>query len=458
MNTSQVALRSLIAKLLESIGDAPSREGHLPICCLGTMLTEYSYSPAVWFHNLYMSKNTSGSYILLFDGELDGVSTTIQNADGKRFTQLDFPIEDLDAISVALSAAVALQLGDGDDSDSSVFVQDLQFLLRDSLLPSKNSNRAVGLYGELEVIEKLESSLGMDALQHWAPLTGKWDIVIGDTAIEIKSTRRNTHSHELRHDQIIRSDSTRLVLASCRISESDTGTSLREIIQKFETVAITKGYRNAKRRIAEAREILSDNDLETKYRVDEIIFVEASHLPPFPEFDSFYSQVKYRVDLGKLQGFEIATLFDIGNTGFLEALGWFHKSYGEVLRLVDLKKVELRNWKFFLATQAKGIYKPRGFDRALSIRVTLSSDYADDKVVHNIDGTWKLVYEAETGVVGKSTTQALQNNMSTSTPIGVLFEVAPNTGDYKCLGLGIVSDYSHGKFTIEGPVSVGTKR
>jgi putative restriction endonuclease len=49
-----------------------------------------------------------------------------------------------------------------------------------------------------------------------------------------------------------------------------------------------------------------------------------------------------------------------------------------------------------LAARAKGIYKPRYTDYALSVRQTLDSPYADKEVIRRSGGSWVYSYYKRT--------------------------------------------------------------
>ena len=106
-----------------------------------------------------------------------------------------------------------------------------------------------------------------------------------------------------------------------------------------------------------------------------------------------------------------------------------------------------------LATRAKGIYKPAGLDYALSIRLMLSSPYADKTVERHADGTWSLKYFQENtdpnAVAQEYTNRALIRCQQDGVPIGVLVQQSTRPVEYEVLGLARVLGWEQGYFTLE---------
>lgn len=84
----------------------------------------------------------------------------------------------------------------------------------------------IGLVGELLILSRLAiPALGVDAVMCWSgPLTERHDFIIGDLHIEVKTTTRSRHEHEIsRLDQLWTGDQQSLLLASVRLERSIGG-------------------------------------------------------------------------------------------------------------------------------------------------------------------------------------------------------------------------------------------
>jgi hypothetical protein len=112
--------------------------------------------------------------------------------------------------------------------------------------------RAKGLWGELVVLSHLETEQKVEnASTCWRPFGSKWDIEVVDGEskhpIEVKTTMRNTHTHELRHSQLNEGRKCGLSLFSVRCAEdgSGSGPTLEELLQARGADAAQLGERGA---------------------------------------------------------------------------------------------------------------------------------------------------------------------------------------------------------------------
>lgn len=109
----------------------------------------------------------------------------------------------------------------------------------------------------------------------------------------------------------------------------------------------------------------------------------------------------------------------------------------------------------FLFTKAKGIYKPKNIEYALSIRHAPKTQYDDDEPIFNLDGTWSYNYHQEEDPSKKPeelyTNQGLLACMRDQVPVGVAIKISekPNI-KYRILGLANVTSLKNGKFKLIG--------
>jgi len=132
------------------------------------------------------------------------------------------------------------------------------------------------------------------------------------------------------------------------------------------------------------------------------------------------------------------------------ALAWFSSRMGTV-----------RPWPgkladgTFLVTKAKGIYKPRWTQYALSVRQTIGGPYPDKEPVRRSDGTWRYLYFQEgsdpTDRDAEYTNKGLMACRRDGIPVGVMRQVRgkPNVR-YDILGLALVVSWEQGYFHLEG--------
>lgn len=116
-----------------------------------------------------------------------------------------------------------------------------------------------------------------------------------------------------------------------------------------------------------------------------------------------------------------------------------------------------------LAGKAKGIYKPKGLDHALSIRLNKLGPYEDGGFRGRADGGWTLEY-AQEGDPSKPPSETFTNRglmkcMEDQIPVGVLeqIETKPRSR-YLVRGLALPTNWHHGVFTFEStPAGTLTK-
>lgn len=130
------------------------------------------------------------------------------------------------------------------------------------------------------------------------------------------------------------------------------------------------------------------------------------------------------------------------------ALVWFANNSGRIVPWSELNKR-----KPHLAIAPKGIHRPTGWPYSLSIRIIPSGTYPDEEPREH-GGTVSFRYHQETPK-GQDPAKARSNLglaacMRDGVPVGVVRRVAPKPDTrYEVLGLGRVSNWSDGFFTVE---------
>ena len=136
--------------------------------------------------------------------------------------------------------------------------------------------------------------------------------------------------------------------------------------------------------------------------------------------------------------------------GHRRRLEWFEEHQGEVSSFPAPLAGGL-----LLAAKAKGIYKPRELDHAVSIRINLGSPYADGVPVPTAGGGWLLSYHQEgTDPADRDrqyTNRGLMRCIDERIPVGALRELAParHRTQYEVLGLAVPVKWSDGYFFLE---------
>lgn len=139
--------------------------------------------------------------------------------------------------------------------------------------------------------------------------------------------------------------------------------------------------------------------------------------------------------------------------GQAELLEWFVRHSGEVVNFPE----PLPDGRL-LVSRPKGIYKPRGWRHALSIRVMKDSPYPDGKLRFRDDGTWFFNYHQEHPDPASRdslyTNLALLACIEDRVSVGVLVQLddgADGRSRYQVLGLALPTQWRLGYFLFEGP-------
>lgn len=134
------------------------------------------------------------------------------------------------------------------------------------------------------------------------------------------------------------------------------------------------------------------------------------------------------------------------STDHLERLAWFDDHAGQVTSWPQPLPV-----KRYLATVAKGIYKPEGWDYSLSVKIMPGSPYNDGHPVPTPGGGWLLSYHQEGADPDFFTNAGLRRCMQDRIPVGVLRKVDSRRRNvaYEVLGLARPMRWYDGYFIME---------
>ncbi|MDE4096749.1 HNH endonuclease [Phaeobacter gallaeciensis] len=137
------------------------------------------------------------------------------------------------------------------------------------------------------------------------------------------------------------------------------------------------------------------------------------------------------------------------------SLQWFEDRKGQRVSWAEMKELAEQEGGMRLSTAAKGIYKPAYTDYALSVRTVQDGPYPDKDVEHRPDGSWVCQYYQENQDPALRDTQATNRGlmlcMENEVPVGFLIKrQSKPRAEYDVLGVGFVTSWNDGYFTIEG--------
>ena len=105
----------------------------------------------------------------------------------------------------------------------------------------------------------------------------------------------------------------------------------------------------------------------------------------------------------------------------------------------------------FLATRAKGIHKPKGWDHSLSVRESIIDWYPDRGPFPREGGGFDYSYHQEGDDPEYFTNRGLRRCLDDRVPVGVLVQVkgSPNPR-YRVWGIALVEGFADGVFALRG--------
>ena len=136
-------------------------------------------------------------------------------------------------------------------------------------------------------------------------------------------------------------------------------------------------------------------------------------------------------------------------------LQWFIDRAGEEQQWPEPLTLSGEPGLTLLASKAKGIYKPKWSEYALSIRQSLGGPYPDREPMFREDGTWLYAYFQENEELQARDEEYTNRGMIACwrdrVPVGVMRQVSgkPNVR-YKILGIALVASWEGGYFFLEG--------
>jgi Putative PD-(D/E)XK family member, (DUF4420) len=187
----------------------------------------------------------------------------------------------------------------------------------------------VGLYGELLTLEHIMiPALGPRAVHHWSgPERERHDFVGASLHIEVKTTRKNRHEHEIsRSDQLSVPAGRRLVLTSLLLEESVTGDE--SLAEKVDAVTdLLRGDATAADafqaklvQIGWSEELRSTGELLRFHTAfDSLILPVEGSFPRLPDdfvVPAGIVALRYTVDLANLPAFSREEVLEAVQRGF----------------------------------------------------------------------------------------------------------------------------------------------
>ena len=166
-------------------------------------------------------------------------------------------------------------------------------------LPSEQSYKnAVGLYGELKLMQHVQAqySIDMSTVWHKSGSFSRYDFSGTDSCIEVKTTSSEDSCVSIKHKQIFDGKPCYLAVICCDVY--DGGETIAELINLM--MKKTDSFQNFNFSLNIAKELkkVSPRDIqELKFSTNSIQFYDAREINPFSDLPDNISELKYRLDV-----------------------------------------------------------------------------------------------------------------------------------------------------------------
>ena len=180
-------------------------------------------------------------------------------------------------------------------------------------LPSEQSHKnAIGLYGELKVMEQVHKKYKVDLSNSWHKRGSfsKYDFSNGELSLEIKTTSSDKQEITIKHNQIFEETICYLVVVVCE--ESDSGETINELIREMRKEqdafnGINYGINLAR----ELKRVSSKDASELHFTLREIEFFDSNIINPFKAIPDNVKGLNYCLDVSELESLEEGNISEL---------------------------------------------------------------------------------------------------------------------------------------------------
>lgn len=269
-------------------------------------------------HLLYIVKNFDYESSQSISTEFVKLNTNVEIqafVDGQQFesgkynilefipTEDGYDCADLESF-VNLCSAHALYM------NSAEFIKFFYSLINIFQYPAEQEYKnLVGLFGELSVIKYIYEQTGRDISSFWHKTgsNGKYDFVLNNFNVEVKSSAVNDDEVKIKHDQIFNNDNNYLAVVSLEKSNAGMSTSglMHELLSDSNYCNNYDFFVN----VEKERRRISPTDAENIFfNVKNIVFYSSKDINPFLSLPKEVHELSYKLDLFGLDIVEIKML------------------------------------------------------------------------------------------------------------------------------------------------------
>lgn len=168
----------------------------------------------------------------------------------------------------------------------------------------------IGLVGELAVLHDIYTKTGIYVGAGWHEnSTDKYDISYNDSVIEVKTTTSNLYNVKIKHDQLFGKEG--VILAAVRVSESNIGITLKNLIKKINAINEFKTDLMFQIKLGKELKKISPKDLEyKKVEINDIRFYCNSDMVTIYDIPENITNIEYDYTLIDIPSNEIKDILN----------------------------------------------------------------------------------------------------------------------------------------------------
>lgn len=168
----------------------------------------------------------------------------------------------------------------------------------------------IGLVGELAVLHDIYTKTEIYVGAGWHEnSTDKYDISYNDSVIEVKTTTSNLYNVKIKHDQLFGKEG--VILAAVRVSESNIGITLKNLIKKINAINEFKTDLMFQIKLGKELKKISPKDLEyKKVEINDIRFYCNSDMVTIYDIPENITNIEYDYTLIDIPSKEIKDILN----------------------------------------------------------------------------------------------------------------------------------------------------
>lgn len=176
-------------------------------------------------------------------------------------------------------------------------------------LPKEQSYKnLLGLYGELQTIIFAYNNCRLNLAKGWhKKSTEKFDFVIDELLLEVKTTTSDLLNVQLKHNQLFRNKD--VFLAVVQVEESNAGKTLTELIADINSIsAFSEDFAFQVALVKEIKRVSEKDLVNKKFNVINTLFYDNKDIPTIENIPDNITEISYKCSLVGISPINISNI------------------------------------------------------------------------------------------------------------------------------------------------------